>query len=53
MQPLAEEQDDLVAYLRLLHDYWKLQETHAHARAAIENDLFAAQAEERLKSLEF
>lgn len=38
-----DEQADawLVAYLRLLHDYMKLQARYEHARAAIDNDLWA------------
>jgi hypothetical protein len=42
--PSAEEalaDDWQVAYLRLLHDYEKLRRLYLHARAAIDNDLWA------------
>lgn len=49
--PSAEEalaDDWHVAYLRLLHDYEKLRALYRHARAAIDNDLWAHEQMKRL-----
>lgn len=42
--------DFMVLYLRLLHDYAKLQWRYEHARAAIDNDLWADEQAKRLES---
>ena len=51
---IEEATDDFwAAYLRLLHDYEQLKARYAHARAAIDNDIWLADEQERRKALEF